>query len=382
MLPKKGGHHKNYIHCASIPRNGQFMRYVTGQIYHGGEFTEGYFGFEDGIIKETGEGLKKDTLAKGIIIPTFTNAHTHIGDAVIMDEVQGGIREIVAPPDGLKHRILRDTSQEGMRNSMRQVAKNMLYSGIEHFNDFREGGLKGVKILKDAFSDSPISPKVFGRPSDLRYYKDEMEQLLKIVDGIGVSAISDWEEDEIKSVASHTKREGKMFVLHASEAVREDIDSILDLKPDYLIHMNKATDDDLKICAENEVPIILCPRSEVFFGHVPDIPKMLKSNVTLALGTDNAMLNSPSSILREMEFAYKISRLKGGCKAKDILDMVLINPRKVLNASFDICLTQGKDANFIVFQLPYKNPAYALVNGACAQNISIICINDFLWSKK
>ncbi len=377
-------HHKHYIQQASIPKNGQKMKYVSGQIYRGERFEEGYIGFEDGIIKEIGKGIKKDSVAKGIIVPTFVNTHIHIGDAVIQEEIKGGIEEIVAPPNGLKHRILRKTPPETMIGTMKAVAEKMFLSGIECFSDFREGGVEGVNLFKKALKGSPLSYKVFGRPAALKYDEYEMEELLKNADGIGLSAISDWTPDDIKRISVHAKREKKSFALHASERVREDIDSILDLKPDFLIHMTEAKESDLEICAENDVPIIVCPRSEVFFGHVPDIPKMLEKGVTLALGTDNAMLNKPYSLLREMEFAYKISKLKGSVDAELILKMVLQNPRKVLNLGDDICLVQEKKANFVVFDLPTKYPVHALVNGACSRDISMINVNNHIWmnSKK
>ncbi|UCE75409.1 MAG: amidohydrolase family protein [Methanomassiliicoccales archaeon] len=357
------------------------MRYVSGKIYRGGEFIEGHLGFEDGIIEEIGKGAKKDAQAKGIIVPTFANAHTHIADAVILDEIKEGILEVVAPPNGLKHRVLRNTPKKTLIDTMRSVSHRMLSSGIEYFADFREGGSEGVELLKKALSDSDLKARIFGRPSGMTYEREEMEQLLKKVDGIGLSSILDYEHTDIKRIAEHTKSQGKYFALHASEREREDIDAVLDLKPDFLIHMNKASVGDLKICCDNHVPVVVCPRSEVFFGHIPDIPKMLKLGVTLALGSDNAMINTPYSLLREMEFAYKISRLKGEVEAKNILDMVLRTSRKVLNAGDDICLTQGKVANFIVFQLPNKNPAYALVSGASAQDISMISIDNYLWMK-
>jgi cytosine/adenosine deaminase-related metal-dependent hydrolase len=109
---------------------------------------------------------------------------------------------------------------------------------------------------------------------------------------------------------------------------------------------------------------------------------MHKCGVTLALGTDNAMLNSPSSILREMEFTYKIARLSGGVDSAVILDMVLKNSRKVLNVGDDIRLTLGKKANFIVFDLKTCNPAYSIVNGARCKDISVISMDDFLWMKQ
>jgi cytosine/adenosine deaminase-related metal-dependent hydrolase len=358
------------------------MIYVAGQIYQNGEFIQGYMGIEDGIIKDFGEGETKKADFRGIIVPTFVNSHTHIADSVVSEEIKGGIEDVVAPPNGLKHRILRATSSEVLIESMRQVTQNMLFAGISHFADFREGGVSGVDMLSSALSKSPISSKIFGRPKDMKYDENEMESLLESVDGIGLSAISDYNIDDITQIANHTKSKNKMLALHASERVREDIDAILDLKPDFLIHMNKATKDDLKLCAQSDVPIVLCPRSEVFFGHVPNITLMQNCGVTLTLGSDNAMLNSPCSLLREMEFAYKIARLSGGIGAKDILNMVLVNSRKVLNLSDDIRFDLGKRANVVLFDLAKKDPAYALVNGAHSRDISLISLNDFIWMKQ
>jgi len=358
------------------------MKYISGYIYKDEEFEEGFLGFEDGVIKETGKGKKDDVIAKGIIIPPLANPHIHIADAVFQDEIKGSIEEVVAPPLGLKHRILKETSRETIIKTIKSTADLMFCSGIGYFGDFREGGVEGVRIVKEALSDSPLNYKLFGRPKEMKYDKKELNELLLLADGIGLSAVSDWEEDEIKKISAHTKRAGKKFALHASERIREDLDFVLDLKPDFLVHMTEATDEDLKICAENEIPIIVCPRSEMFFGHMPDIPRMLRKNVTLTLGSDNAMINKPHSFFREMEFAYKISKSKGEIKAKDILNMVLKNSRKVLNVSDDICLSSGKDANFIVLNLLAKNPAYALVNGAGSRDISVISTNKYLWIKK
>ena len=358
------------------------MIYVTGQIYQDGEFVKGHFGLEDGIIADYGEGDKKDADFKGIIIPTLVNAHTHIADSVFSQEIKGDITDIVAPPDGLKHRILRETSPEILIESMKKVSFEMMHSGIQYFADFREGGIEGVNQFSQATANTNVKPMVFGRPRELTYDEDEMEHLLTSVFGIGLSAISDYEKDDIIQIAEHTKSKGKMFALHASERIREDIDAILDLRPDFLIHMNCAEEEDLTLCAQNNVPIVLCPRSEVFFQKPPDITKMHEIGVTLALGTDNAMLNSPSSLLREMEFTYKIARLSGGVESKVILDMVLKNSRKVLNVSDDIRLSLGQKANFIVFDLLACDPAYSLVNGAQCKNISLISMDDFLWMKQ
>ncbi|UCG70482.1 MAG: amidohydrolase family protein, partial [Thermoplasmata archaeon] len=187
------------------------MKYVSGQIYQDGEFKQGHLGFEDGIIEEMGKGPKKEALAKGIIIPTFVNTHTHIGDSVVQEEIKGTIEEIVAPPDGMKHRILRETPKEAMIEAMRLVTQRMLLSGIGFFTDFREGGIEGVDLFKEALMDSPMGFKVYGRPKGMNYSEDEVEMLLKSTDGIGLSAISDWNSEKITRISEHAKRKEKSF---------------------------------------------------------------------------------------------------------------------------------------------------------------------------
>src|SRR5436305_13267596 len=113
-----------------------------------------------------------------------------------------------------------------------------------------------------------------------------------------------------------------MLGSHRSERLREDIDKVLGLSAAFLVHMVQATDADLARCAEAGVPLVLCPRSNAFFGLTPDIPRLLRAGVELHLGTDNAMINTPS-MLREMEFAYRIGRLKGGVSAKAIFELAL-----------------------------------------------------------
>src|SRR5205823_14583806 len=142
------------------------------------------------------------------------------------------------------------------------------------------------------------------------YHAQEVAAVLRSSDGIAVSAYEDWPPDAIATLAQHVHREKKMFAVHCSERIREKIDHVLDLRPTFLVHMVHATDADLARCSDAEVPIVVCPRSNAFFGMTPDIPRMLRAGVELHLGTDNAMINVPS-MFREMEFAYRVARLNG-----------------------------------------------------------------------
>ncbi len=111
------------------------------------------------------------------------------------------------------------------------------------------------------------------------------------------------EYSEIEKIAKHVKKKKKCLVfMHLK--VRENIDHILDLKPDFLVHMVKATESDFIKVKENNIPVIICPRSNDFFGIQPNYKIMKKTKTMFLIGTDNAMLNNPS-ILEEIFFIKK-----------------------------------------------------------------------------
>lgn len=356
------------------------MHYASGWIYLDDHFVKGSVGFEDGIIKDISRQWVENPIAKGMILPTLTNAHTHIGDAFITEELEGSLHELVAPPDGLKHRKLQSADRENVIVHMKNAGRKMLSAGTAHFCDFREGGLAGVSMLLESLTGMPLRSTILGRPSSLVYDREELSSLLKKTDGIGVSSLGDWSKDDLMKVATDTHKARKKFALHASEGKREDIDDILDLEPDFLIHMTMATDDDLRLCAESDVPVAICPRSNAFFGILVDIPRLLKLGVTVMLGTDNAMISSPS-ILREMEFAYRIGRLKGKVAPKDIFNMV-ITSRKVLNGERTFTIQTGYPPDFIVLDVLENNPSFKSLLSCSESDVSLMCIGNRTWMRK
>ena len=291
---------------------------------------------------------KRDYDLRGTVIPTFINMHTHIGDFYTGEEPIGGIVEVVGP-GGFKYRILRNRSMvyRGMRRAMKFMEKE----GTSHFVDFRESGEEGIELLVQASQGFKIQPVIFGRA------------IHSSAHGIGLSSVSDYPKDYIREIVIRAQKNGMKFALHASERIREDIDFILSLKPDFLVHLLEATDEDLKKISESDVPVVITPRANMFFGKIPNIPRLLKHDLLLALGTDNGMLSLPS-MFREMETAYKISKFFGHVKPMEILKMATVNPRKILGIGDNVL---GRKARLIVFRR-FMTP-YEIVNKASAWDI-------------
>lgn len=316
------------------------MKYVQGEILTRDGFITGY------LMCERGQGFgeickgapPKKPVAKGLILPTCVNAHTHLGDSFVRFKhltLPHNVKDLVAPPNGLKHRLLKQASEQEILGGIQNSLDEMTAAGTSCFCDFREGGLLGIFQLKKAMKQYSIDSVIFSRPTQLTYKKEEVEQLLENSDGIGLSSISDWEPSEIEKIARHVRKKGKLFALHASEVAREDIDRVLDLHPSLLVHMIAATQADLERVKDGNIPIVICPRAYVFFRLKHNLALMKKTGVSLLLGTDNAMINTPD-VLEDVRMLQKT----GVFSLEELLTNVTYSPRKALN--LDDCI-QGRD---------------------------------------
>ena len=333
------------------------MDFVSGEILTKDGFESGYIAFEKSKIVETGKGNSpKKPICKGLIVPTFVNAHTHIGDSFIREkniELPKNIEELVAPPNGLKHKLLKETSDEDIIEGMEKSLDTMIKSGTNYFCDFRENGILGISQLKAALQLWKINSLILSRPDSLDYNKNEIDLLLKNSDGIAISSISDWNYSELTKISRDARQKNKIFALHASERTREKMDDILNLKPNFLVHMLKASESDLIRAKENKIPIIVCPRANSFYGLKPNFNLLKKVGVNLLLGTDNAMINSPV-ILDEIHYIKSISK---DFSITELLNMITFGARKVLNLDCYI-LGPNSKADFIVLDKKTLKPLY------------------------
>lgn len=330
---------------------------IAGTILCGEHFTpvEGYICVDKkkGIIKEIGEG-KAQSKIKGIIIPSFINAHIHLGDSIAKDIPFRNLDELVKPPMGIKHQILKTTPSRKLSAAMRSSLKDMLYSGTSYFIDFREGGVKGVKALKRAMQDSILEGLILGRPNS----EEEAESLLDQCNGFGISGANDFELEYLEKLRYIAKQKGKYFAIHAGEKDRSDIDTALSLEPDILIHMTHALPRDLKKVADRGIPIVLCPRSNFATGVAsiskPNVKKMVELGICLGLGTDNILINSPC-MFTEMEFLSKIFL----DEEVEVLRMATFNGATILGIENQAgTIETGKAASFTVINKNSNNLRY------------------------
>jgi cytosine/adenosine deaminase-related metal-dependent hydrolase len=351
------------------------MQYVSGQVLTAEGFRDGHVGFEDGVIKEVGRGKAHESIAEGIILPTFVNAHTHIADFVVPIDLSLTLAEVVAPPNGLKYRILSQTPEGKQREAIARLSDMMFRKGISAFSDFREGGVEGARLMSSA---KGARPYVLGKPRSPRFDREEIDALLDLTEGVGPSAIADWDYEELRELSAHVRARGKIFALHCSERVREDLDLVLDLKPSYLIHMTQATDSDLEICAQLNVPVVVCARSNLFFGMTPPLARMVKHGITMALGTDNAMISMPDMFV-EMEFVGRLLRQQGMSRLDSLLSMATSNGRKIINQGPLIEIEPGTPCDLMVVRSKHGDPLTDLILRTAGEEPLLVSAGGKTW---
>lgn len=280
--------------------NDKIPRMISGNALVGDDLTllQVEITIEQGIITAIDESNKVHDLW---ICPAFFNAHTHLGDTVGMDGVlSGDLESLVTPPHGFKHRLLATTPQKEIMKAIRSSAYLMVRRGCAGCADFREGGISGVSVFRQAVKNLPFQPLIFGR--------DGGE---KTAEGLGISSIRD--VPDIERIVSDAKGSGKLVAFHAGEKDDRDIEAALSYDPDLIIHATHASDTELKQCADHNIPIAICPQSNWILSvtqsrNNPPVQRMLDTGCRIFLGTDNAMFVQPD-MLAEMTFLHTIYRI-------------------------------------------------------------------------
>jgi cytosine/adenosine deaminase-related metal-dependent hydrolase len=343
---------------------------VEGAIVDADGSRPAYVRFRDGRVVEVGRVGTDSTRGRirrvrGIVTPPFADGHTHLGDAGFGREPPPGpLARIVRPPSGTKFRWLASTSPAEKREAMRSALRRMAREGIAATVDFREEGVDGLRLLRRAAVGSEVTVVALGRPVRRPLVREELDQVLRVADGVGLSSAREEDRSTREAVARSCRRAGKRYALHASEDRREPVDNYLRPRPDLLVHLTRASRSDLAAVAHARVAVAVCARSNALFGRLPPLAELREAGVLTLLGTDNAMLQSPS-MLRELEFAYASARLRGRpVTPAFLLRAATVNPWLWLGRPQFSRVSPDLSVAPLVFRLPPEDPDYQVVTRA------------------
>ncbi len=330
-----------------------------------------------------------------LMMPGFINSHIHIGDSFAKEMgFNMDLIEVVSPPHGLKHEQLRKAPNDVKMKGMRNAALEMLSNGITFFVDFREGGIEGIELVKEALKDSPIGYLLLGRFSD----KDEFESVMEIADGIGFSSYKNVPPEIMEKLITIIGNNSKLIACHGGEYTRDGNlfnimirDGIIDI----VVHGTQYISEDLETLKKRDISLVLCPRSNGYFGvGFPPINEIIKQKMPICIGTDNLMVNN-ADLFEEMRYLYRISRVLSKnnneivLTAKDLLKMVTINAATCFNKKNELgSISEGKfadlflidlnDPNFYSYNIKPETILLLIVNKTKSENVKKIYIKGEL----
>jgi len=340
---------------------------VEGAILDADGTRRAYVRLRGSRVVETGQlgtdsSHGRERRVRGIVLPRPVNGHTHLGDAVsVREPPTGPLARLVQSPGGYKFTLLARTPPAEKVRAIRGALARMARAGVAATVDFREEGLDGIRLFREAARGSSVRALALGRPLRRPIDAEELRAVLAAGDGIGLSSARDESVETRRRVAAACRAAGKRYGLHASEGLREPPETYLDPRPDLLVHLARATADDLAQVRDAGVTVAVCPRSNALFGRQPDLRAMERLGVRTMLGTDNAMFHSPS-IWRELEFAYVGTRLRHRpVSAEFLARAAVVEPWRWLGDPSAARIAPGRAAAPLVLRLPPDDPAYQVV---------------------
>ena len=339
---------------------------LSGTIIVGAEMEpiEGTITIEDGRIASiTEEGVE----STDIIAPAFINPHTHITDSTAKDGPRMrnySWRELFIDP-GLKSEINSSASREEKRAAMTRTLDFMQASGTGTFADFKEEGVTGIEDLNMVDEGHGVDAVglLTGPPAD----EYNLETVIERADGYNTYYPYDETTERARSICDELD---SVFALHSGEPSPDDIDASLALNPDYTSHMVHTREQDYSTLSQNDIGVVALPRSNlVILDELPPL-EQLHQATTVALGTDNTMLNS-ASMLREMEFTSKLFSVS----PTEVLQMASINGAQLIKQDSEIgSIEEGKRARVTVFDTSKElrevvDPIAGIVRRATARDV-------------
>ncbi|MEL9929293.1 MAG: amidohydrolase family protein [Sulfolobales archaeon] len=327
---------------------------------------------EDGIIGSIGlKGFSTSMdsrtiridLRGGIIMPPLVNSHIHMAD-IGFEEVGWDldIDSLVGEPYGLKYIMLRKFEKE-VPGYIARALRLSRDSGVMMLNDFREMGLKGLRQgvkAGESFNDMIYIPSYMPDPESRDSLEKEIREALSMTKWIGISSPHYYDHELLKLIDSYAREHDAWIISHVAETrdVREerDFERLRDLRRlRAVVHGIYLSFDELLELRDRGVSLIICPRSNMWFGSGEVNKNMFEiEDLRIGLGTDNAGWIKPD-LWREAEVLVDVMRLKHfGFDPREVLKYATVYGGEIFG--FRNYIEEGLEAALIGLKSEWLNP--------------------------
>ena len=157
--------------------------------------------------------------------------------------------------------------------------------------------------------------------------------------------------------------------------------------PVIAAHCVYATDDDIRLMAEKQVSIALCPKSNMKLGNgFAPVQRFLDAGINVCLGTDGCGSNNSLNMFSEMNAAalvYKGAARSAQCVSADqVLKMATLNGARAIGREGELgVIKEGALADLILLNLnepqflPSNSTLSGLVYSAAGTEVDTVIVN-------
>ncbi len=281
-----------------------------------------------------------------LVLPQPANAHVHSGDFAFPEfGVELSLEDAVAPPSGLKHRLLSKLEFSELVEAIKKVYVSAWEKGVGLLVDFREGGGVGCKAAREALAKvDGMKVLILGRPGP---------EWPNYCDGLGISSPLDYDLVTLKALV----KKSKLTATHIAETpkARElgDLERAIDAGFKVIVHGIHLTLNDLELLKEYDIGLVLCLRSNMWHGlGLPKIREAYKTGVKIGLGTDNAAWFTPDP-WEEAKLLIYIGRLLGMKReASKMAASALFETGYTIFGQNPVTIREGSTAKLVLAQVP------------------------------
>ncbi len=321
--------------------------FYNGTILSGDEpilIENGYLLIQDGLIIEVGKGLPDRTIQTDIskstnlegkwVIPGLINTHGHAGSALLR-----GYSDELSLDEWLKKKIWpaeAKFTEETVKAGLKLAIVEMLKSGTTTFLEMYHLHLE---MMANIILDSKIRAVLCRGMIGLCSHQEQLKKLAEAceiadyVERIGKGKLTSMLAPHapytcppsfLEEVSDAAKQKGLPVHIHVAETKREvelhlekyGLTPVVHLSKlglfDHhclLAHATHVTDEEINLIAHENVYISHNPTSNLKLGSgIANIPKMLKNNVNVSLGTDSTASNNNLDMFQEIRMAALIHK--------------------------------------------------------------------------
>lgn len=340
------------------------------------------------------EDFNADKIIDGqnfITMPGFINAHTHVGMSFFRN--YGNDNELMT---WLTNYIF--PAEEKLNEKLVYYASllsfaEMIKTGTTTFADMYFFEEETIKALDQAKLRAQIARGLSSPDQDELRIKDCIELYKKyngkdgkIEIALGPHAVYTTDKEYLRKISKVAKEYNMPIHIHLSETEFENEEcmkrygqSPTEVFNECNIFENRTiaahgvhlSDSDLDILSEKNVSILHNPSSNLKLSSgICDVTRLMDKGINVALGTDSASSNNKQSMLKEIEIAALISKLKAAdnLKAYEVLKMATINSARALGIDKKVgTLEEGKCADLIMIDIDNINhiPNNDLIASIC-----------------